>query len=79
LGISVDIRKIRIRNIAPAILTSPMALEWDFSVQRKLDRKEISEEEEGIYIWDDQTLSEENFPRDFSQKSERRTQKNEEN
>jgi hypothetical protein len=62
LGISVDSRAVRIRSIAPAVLRSPMKLRCDLTTQEKVERGEIPEHTEGIYITNGSASSDGNFP-----------------
>jgi hypothetical protein len=57
LGVSVDIREVRVRCVAPACRRQPLVLQWE-----NIEEEEESDQE-GVYITDDQAEVEDEIPK----------------
>jgi hypothetical protein len=68
LGVSIDVRVVRIRSFVPALLKCPLIVEWDMKIQETIDSGMLSHHPDGIYITDipgpsEMKPSEEIYPR----------------
>jgi hypothetical protein len=67
LGISVDVRVVRIRSLVLACSKSPLVVRWDTQIQKEIDEGSVSYCPDGFYFTEnpelDEVKTESDYPR----------------